>query len=79
MIDYHSERDIYIIHFNDESDLKGWVRELNGLVFVGLNDHYTLEWLEILDELLESKNNKIRKEVPVIALREKPKKVKKKR
>ena len=79
MIEYDCLNDIYTIHFSDDTDVKGWVRELNGLVFVGLNDHYTHEWIQILDELLENKNNMIRKEIPVIALRDKPKKAKRKR
>lgn len=68
MIEYNSELNIYIVHFSDDSAVKGWIRQLNGLVFAGLNTTYVPEWPHILDELLLGVNDRISKEMPVIVL-----------
>lgn len=72
MIEYIREQDIYIVHFSDEqSDVKGWVQELNGLVFVGLNDLFIDERSAIINRLLSKTNDQIRKEISVFDLRRK--------
>jgi len=68
MIEYDPASEIYIIHFNDQTDLMGWVRELNGQVFVGLNDAFPAQRSRVMKRLLSSANNQIRKEMLVVEL-----------
>ena len=71
MIEYNSERNIYIIRFCDDTDLKGWVRELNGLVFVGINESVSArEMPRLIKRLLADENIALRKEMMVGATRQ---------
>lgn len=71
MIEYDRLNDIYIIRFCDDTDLMGWIRELNGLVFVGINESVSArEMPRLINRLLSDENKTLRKEMMVGATRQ---------
>lgn len=71
MIEYDRLNNVYIIRFCDDTDLKGWVHELNGLVFVGINESVSArEMPRLINRLLSDENKTLRKEMMVGATRQ---------
>lgn len=67
MIEYDAMRDAYIIHYSDDSCINGWIRELNGSVFIGINTNFRGNPDKLIADLFSDENEKLRREMFVYA------------